>query len=54
MKDNYQIHIYYVDGIPILAKSKEDALEKFEKFKEEQKNIPVGWFAGKPIYNNGI
>lgn len=50
MKECELIHIYFVDRIPILAKSREDALEKFEKFKEEQKKIPVGWFAGEPVY----
>ena len=51
MKDNYPIHIYFVDNIPILAKSREEALKKFNQLEEEYKQIPVGWFAGEPVYN---
>lgn len=49
--DNLITHIYYVDNIPILARSREEALEKFNQLEEECKQIPVGWFAGEPVYN---
>ena len=50
--DNQITHIYYVDNIPILASSRDEALEKFNQLEEECKQIPVGWFAGEPVYNN--
>ncbi len=49
--DNQITHIYYVDNIPVLARSREEALKKFNQLEEELKKIPVGWFAGEFVYN---